>query len=1463
VLRITAVSAGAVDYLIRGSGCAEHDHHDAAEVDLDPEVGVQPASNRSAGADEPERGHGSDAGVGDAAGYLGAAVRSGEPAGRWLGRGLALVGAAEGEVAGERPVREVFGRLCHPESGESLGRPPRQFTSYGARLAGLVAGEVLAPTPERLRELELEAKTDGRKAVAYYDFTFSAVKSVSVYYAALLAEGYTAEADLVASAHRDAVAAAMDYAEQHIGYTRVGYHGRTAEGRSVGRYAAVQGLVMTAWEHSTNREGEPQLHTHVAVLNRARTVDDGKVRALDGRGFGPIKDAIATAYERGVEQRLEESVGVVFATRPDGKAREILGVEPALCAEASTRRAQVLARQQQLIEAYVQRHGREPGPAARRAMAQAAVLDTRRPKDAVAGQVGVLAWCRGRGRRLTATLDAVADAATAVATTGHPEAGGGDRPPDMADLAGVLAVAVADVQARYASWTLGNLIAAVDRHLPGTDLPGELVERAGQSRVEVLEALARRVVEAGNGFGVLDLGPPDPVEMPAALRRREDGRPVLRPHLDARYTTTSQLAAEQQVVVSARALSAPAVTADTALRLRGRLAGTGLTADQLDAVIGVMGSGRAGDVLIGPAGAGKSRTLAALAHAWIEQFGTPVLGLATSQHAANVLTGEGLDAVNTAAFLHRHGTDGLGEPLVCGGLYVIDEASMTSTTQLARISDLVRAGGGKVLFTGDPHQLDAVEAGGLLELLATDNGAFELTGVHRFLHGWEREASARLRVGDPAAVLDYDDRGRLYGGTREDMHSAAVRGYLADVLSGHESVLIVGSNAEATRLSEAIRAQLITLGRIDPAPLAILHDGTQASAGDLVAARRNDRSIPVGDGWVTNRETYTVLGPGPSADGGLIVARVDDKAVAHLPATYVAQWVDLAYAATVHAAQGRTTDTAHALLGENTYREDGYVAMTRGREANTAYLICERTPDMHDAERLAESPPVQLARILQSSGVEPAARLARRAARSEAVSMAWIGGQYDLVAAEYARDRYTDTLATLLPAEVMEQLVVEPGYPRLMRAVREAELTGHRPHPLLAEATAGRGLGDAASVADVLRWRIRHHAAHREPEQTVDPGDWTTWAPPMDGPIGQYLHEMAVLASQRQHHLGHTVATEQPAWATTVLGQLPGDPARRQGWIREAGGVGAYRELDAIPDGVSSIGPAPSREQVLHRVMWRHVGTVLKHYQQPDQRAPGREPDYRAASAASLREWVAQWQRAQTWAPRFVADQLSEAHLRARECRRDATFAHAQLANLDPNGAAHATLNVRATRVAQTAEQTTQHTHQLEQAHHERCSWTQNTRHLQQHAHAAAEELARRGLDVHPGTSPPEQACGSKQVGMENHLATPDDQPLEIAPNTAERGGPRKPCEAGSDTARIHQESRKLLAATAQQLHHTTHSHQRSNGATAHDADIPLTSTERAHARRDLDSEIADRTRGHTRDRQHSHDHDYEQGIDC
>jgi hypothetical protein len=142
-----------------------------------------------------------------------------------------MVGIEAGSVACESDVRAVFGQLRHPDSSERepvfLGRAPRKFRSVEVRVRAALAREPDAGE-ERRREIENGVRADGRKAVGYYDVTFSPVKSVSVLWAALLSEGCEAEAALVVAAHRDAVAEAMAWAEREVAYTRVGYHGRTS-----------------------------------------------------------------------------------------------------------------------------------------------------------------------------------------------------------------------------------------------------------------------------------------------------------------------------------------------------------------------------------------------------------------------------------------------------------------------------------------------------------------------------------------------------------------------------------------------------------------------------------------------------------------------------------------------------------------------------------------------------------------------------------------------------------------------------------------------------------------------------------------------------------------------------------------------------------------------------------------------------------------------------------------------------------------------------------------------------------------------------------------------------------------------------------------------------------------------------------------------------------------------------------
>jgi hypothetical protein len=136
----------------------------------------------------------------------------------------------------------------------------------------------------------------------------------------------------------------------------------------------------------------------------------------------------------------------------------------------------------------------------------------------------------------------------------------------------------------------------------------------------------------------------------------------------------------------------------------------------------VLTSPRVAEILVGPAGSGKTRTLVHAAWCW-QRRGGHVIGLATSQGARNVLARAGVPlAENTSVFLgHLPGERvALGiDDLPAGTLILIDEASMTSTADLADIISYAARYGHKVVVGGDHAQLAAVESGGGMRLLAS------------------------------------------------------------------------------------------------------------------------------------------------------------------------------------------------------------------------------------------------------------------------------------------------------------------------------------------------------------------------------------------------------------------------------------------------------------------------------------------------------------------------------------------------------------------------------------------------------------------------------------------------------------------------------------------------------------------------------------------------------------------------
>ncbi len=375
-------------------------------------------------------------------------------------------------------------------------------------------------------------------------------------------------------------------------------------------------------------------------------------------------------------------------------------------------------------------------------------------------------------------------------------------------------------------------------------------------------------------------------------------------HAGQRFTSHVILGAEQYLRERAATISAQHAVPLNASKL------THLGDDQRDAVAAVVTSGCSVQVLIGPAGTGKTTTLAALKDQWVAAHGPEsVLGLAPSASAAEVLAGSlGVECENTTKWLHEsvgagatgradardrvsaarsrtrstHATARLDEAaaqieasqsrwtMQPGQLVIVDEASLAGTLSLAALAHQAESAGATMLLVGDPAQLTAVDAGGALRMLADAPGVAELSSVWRFDAEWERDASIKLRDGDHRAIATYVDHDRFRDGDHVDMLDAAYRAWLADTRAGRTSLLIAADNATVRSLNERARADLVAAGSVEAAGVQV-SDGTTIGVGDRVVARRNNRALRDSGGWVRNGDAFTVAGC--TIDGSLTVKR--------------------------------------------------------------------------------------------------------------------------------------------------------------------------------------------------------------------------------------------------------------------------------------------------------------------------------------------------------------------------------------------------------------------------------------------------------------------------------------------------------------------------------------------------------------------------------------------------------------
>ena len=377
-----------------------------------------------------------------------------------------------------------------------------------------------------------------------------------------------------------------------------------------------------------------------------------------------------------------------------------------------------------------------------------------------------------------------------------------------------------------------------------------------------------------------------------------------------------------------------------------------------------------------------------------------------------------------------------------------------------------------------------------------------------------------------------------------------------------------------TGLNNRARTDLILDGTVHGIRESELHDGTHAACGDTVITRRNDRRLLAGRGWVRNGDRWNVVGV--RRDGSMLARRAGSSwgSSVLLPTEYVAEHVELGYAVTSFRAQGLTTDTAHVLVDSTMSRETLYVAMTRGRDANVAYVAVDKPDPSHDGPHPGQNDEVTgrsvLISVLQHVGAELSAHETIAVEQESWGTIAQLAAEYETIAAAAQRDRWAALVRTSgLSTEEAEDVIDSDAFGPLTAELRRAEANHHDLVSVLPRLVRARGFGDADDIAAVIRHRLIVATAQpagsgrsRKAARLV-----AGLVPEAMGSVAddmrQALDERRDLITQRADAVLGKAIADDAQWIAS-LGEAPAAESGRGRWQLAARTIAAYRDRYAV-----------------------------------------------------------------------------------------------------------------------------------------------------------------------------------------------------------------------------------------------------------------------------------------------------------
>lgn len=681
------------------------------------------------------------------------------------------------------------------------GQAPSEWQGSGAQalnLSGAVDREQFIMLLEgKVAGLELGTMRDGAwEHRPGWDLTFSAPKSVSI-----MAE-VAGDRRLVA-AHERAVRTALGLAESHLSATRLREDGSV-------RREATGNLVIATFRHGTSRALDPQLHSHNIILNMTQD-DAGQWRSLEPRAFYQLQKQLGAIYRQELADEVQR-LGYQI-DRGQESTFEIAGIDEATLDAFSQRSA--------AIEARLAERGtsREEASAAEK---QVIALDTRLAKEAVPHAELICDW------REAADAD------------------GWDEEARRGLVA--QAEARAQVVALGVDQTFARELAA-DRALEqGAAMLGE--------RQSVFATTALH--EAAGRFGIGRVGHSDIAA--AIIRAEKSGAVQTREYVDRRgaafegFTTAANIANETtilQLEQQARQQAEPILTPVAAARAiadaerRSAMQGHVWTEEQRKASGQILGSRNRVAALQGAAGTAKTSTVLATIAREAEARGIQVTALAPTASAAHVL-GEALNA--RADTLARH-LLAPGRPTPQERLWIVDEASLISARDAAKLLALADSFKARVLLVGDTAQLGSVEAGSAFaQLQGAGMETAHLTQILRQSNEQARTAVEASLEGDAKRALAALDSGGgriVEQNTREARFAQIAEDYASlDAKEQRRTLVIEPSREGRDALTQQIRQRLTVSGALHGPAIA----AKRLAPRDLTRAEAKDpHSYTVGD----------------------------------------------------------------------------------------------------------------------------------------------------------------------------------------------------------------------------------------------------------------------------------------------------------------------------------------------------------------------------------------------------------------------------------------------------------------------------------------------------------------------------------------------------------------------------------------------------------------------------------------